>query len=106
MLYELAYKADVEWVVFTCGSSTPTGRGSKCAAWFLEHVRNTAGDENMQVMVLEGGVKGWVKAGPEYVGFMDGYKEEHWRDLFGTEEVGKDAVASSSGGAAVSQAAG
>ena len=84
MLYELAYKADMEWVVFTCGSSN--GRGPRCAAWFLDHVRNTAEDENMQVMVLEGGVKGWVKAGPQYVQLMDGYREEHWRELFEREE--------------------
>lgn len=34
------------------GSSN--GRGPRCAAWFLQYVREVAGDENMQVMTLEG----------------------------------------------------
>ena len=84
MLYELAYKADMEWVVFTCGSSQ--GRGPRCAAWFLEFVREVAEDSDMQVMVLEGGVKGWVKAGPQYTQLMDGYKEGYWKELFAEEE--------------------
>lgn len=91
MLYELAYKADMEWVVFTCSSSN--GRGPRCAAWFLEHVRNTAGDQDMQVMVLEGGVKGWVKGGEQYTRLMDGYQQEHWTDLFAEEEKTKQANA-------------
>lgn len=80
----------MEWVVFTCGSSN--GRGPRCAGWFLEHVRNTAQDKNMQVMVLEGGIKGWVKAGPEYIRLMDGFREQHWRQLFEQEEGGSDFV--------------
>ncbi|KAK4550161.1 hypothetical protein LTR36_003128 [Oleoguttula mirabilis] len=91
MLYEMAYKADIEWVVFTCGSSS--GRGPRCAAWFLEHVRDVAEDNDMQVMVLEGGVKGWVKAGPQYTQFMDGYRESYWTDLFAEEERSKEAKA-------------
>lgn len=68
MLYELAYKAGMEWVVFTCGDSS--GRGPRCAGWFLDHVRNTVQDQDMQVLVLEGGVKGWVKGGREYWQYM------------------------------------
>ncbi|KJX94130.1 hypothetical protein TI39_contig4215g00011 [Zymoseptoria brevis] len=89
-LYELAYKADIEWVVFTCGSSN--GRGPRCAGWFLDHVRKTAGDENMQVCVLEGGVKGWVKAGEEYTGLMDGFDGEYWKELFEEEEKKKQGI--------------
>ena len=84
MLYELAYKADIEWVVFTCGSSN--GRAPRCAAWFLEHVRNVAEDQDMQVMVLEGGVKGWVRGGEQFTGLMDGFREEYWREVFEKEE--------------------
>lgn len=51
ILYELAFKSGMEWVVFTCGSSN--GRGPRCAAWFLEHVRNVAEDNDMNVTVLE-----------------------------------------------------
>ena len=86
MLYELCYKAGMEWVVFTCGSSN--GRGPRCAGWFLEHVRNVAEDNDMQVMVLEGGVKGWVKAGPQYIQLMDGFQEEHWEEHFAQEAPG------------------
>lgn len=39
----------------------------------------------MQVMVLEGGVKGWVKAGPEFTQLMDGFKSDYWKDLFEQE---------------------
>ncbi|OTA19335.1 hypothetical protein BTJ68_15243 [Hortaea werneckii EXF-2000] len=84
VLYELAYKSDIEWVVFTCGSSS--GRGPRCAAWFLDHVRNTAGDENMQVLVLEGGVKGWVKGGPQFTALMDGFRGDYWEGVFAEEE--------------------
>ena len=87
MLYELCYKADIEWVVFTCGSSS--GRGPRCAAWFLDWVRNVAGDDDMGVMVLEGGVKGWVKAGSQYTQFVDGYREGYWKELLAEEEKSK-----------------
>ena len=75
----MCYKADIEWVVFTCGSSN--GRGPRCAAWFLDHVRNTAEDTDMQVMVLEGGVKGWVKAGAPFTEAMDGYDPGYWKQF-------------------------
>jgi arsenical-resistance protein 2 len=87
MLYELCYKADIEWVVFTCGSSN--GRGPRCAGWFLDHVRGTAEDGDMQVMVLEGGVKGWVKGGEQYTRLMDGFRHEYWEKLFAEEEQKK-----------------
>lgn len=80
----------MEWVVFTCNSCSPGGRGPRCAAWFLEHVRNVAEDNNMQVMALEGGIKGWVKAGPEYTQLVDGYKEDYWKDMFENEQPAKD----------------
>jgi arsenical-resistance protein 2 len=41
----------------------------------------------MQVLVLEGGVKGWVKSGDRFTGLMDGYRKEYWEDLFKEEEV-------------------
>jgi len=31
-----------------------------------------------KVYVLEGGIKGWVAAGPEYIQFMDAYVESAW----------------------------
>lgn len=35
----------------------------------------------MQVMTLEGGIKGWVKAGPQYIKLMDGFNAAHWEKL-------------------------
>ena len=32
----------------------------------------------MQVMSLEGGMKGWVNAGTEYTQLMDGYQPQYW----------------------------
>ncbi|THX80888.1 hypothetical protein D6D04_04350 [Aureobasidium pullulans] len=98
MLYELAYKADIEWVVFTSSDliviatgGSSNGRAPRCAAWFKEFI-DAAGDEQMQSMVLEGGVKGWVKSGPQFTRLMDGYKEPHWQDLFAQEEAKKSAA--------------
>jgi len=39
----------------------------------------------MQVLVLEGGVKGWVKGGDRFTGLMDGYRQEYWEELFKQE---------------------
>lgn len=86
----------MEWVVFTCNSCSPGGRGPRCAAWFLEHVRNVAEDTDMQVMALEGGIKGWVQAGPEYVNLMDGYNEEYWKELLGKSQEPKNQNATAS----------
>ncbi|CAK4030895.1 Hypothetical predicted protein [Lecanosticta acicola] len=85
ILYELAYKSDMEWVVFTCGSCKEGSRGARCAAWFLDHVRNTAQDDDMQVMVLEGGMKGWIRAGAQYTQFVDGYDPEYWKGQLGED---------------------
>jgi hypothetical protein len=62
------------------------GRGPRCASWFLEHVREVAGDNDMQVLVLEGGVKGWVQGGPRFTSLMDGFKAEHWEEVLKGEE--------------------
>lgn len=32
----------------------------------------------MQSLILEGGIKGWAKAGPEFVARMDEYDEAVW----------------------------
>ncbi len=56
----------------------------------------------MQIMVLESGVKGWVKAGQQYTQFMDGFRPEYWEQLFAEEEKTKqtkaDTDASGTGG--------
>jgi hypothetical protein len=40
----------------------------------------------MQVLVLEGGVKGWVQGGPRFTSLMDGFKPELWEGLLAEEE--------------------
>lgn len=51
----------------------------------------------MQVLVLEGGIKGWVASGPQYIQLMDGYREEHWNQLLAPEEAQEgEAVAGNS----------
>jgi arsenical-resistance protein 2 len=52
----------------------------------------------MNVMVLEGGVKGWVKAGPQFTQLMDGYREDYWQELFAEEEAKKDGTSSAAAG--------
>jgi arsenical-resistance protein 2 len=52
-------------------------------------VREVAGDNDMQVLVLEGGVKGWVKSGDRFTGLMDGYRKEYWEEVFREEEEEK-----------------
>ena len=44
-------------------------------------------------MVLEGGVKGWVKGGPEYTQLMDGFQPEYWEKLFAEEDKSKQVQA-------------
>lgn len=73
------------WIYDLICIGSSNGRGPRCAAWFLEHVRAT-GDEDMQVMTLEGGMKGWVKAGPQFTRLLDGYKPQYWEELFAQEE--------------------
>lgn len=51
----------------------------------MEHVR-AIGDDDMGVMVLEGGIKGWVKSGDNFTRLMDGYREDYWTKMFAEEE--------------------
>jgi arsenical-resistance protein 2 len=53
-------------------------------------VREVAGDNDMQVLVLEGGVKGWVKGGERFTGLMDGFRGEWWEGVFREEEEGEE----------------
>lgn len=45
----------------------------------------------MNVLVLEGGVKGWVKRGPQFTNLMDGFDGEYWTEVFEQEEKAKEA---------------
>lgn len=43
----------------------------------------------MQALVLDGGIKGWVASGDEYVKCMTGYDKQVWQDEKKVEAIGK-----------------
>ncbi|KAH8160972.1 hypothetical protein CIB48_g7279 [Xylaria polymorpha] len=67
-LYQLFKNAGIRHVIWYCGSSA--GRGTRTAAWFNDHIQEQ-GDEQMQSVILAGGIKGWATAGGDFVKFMD-----------------------------------
>lgn len=73
--YSIFKAAGISKVIWWCGSSN--GRGPRCAGWFADYVSERL-DADMQSIVLEGGIKGWVQAGPEYVARMQEYDASKW----------------------------
>jgi len=78
VLFNLCKRAGVKKVAFYCGSSN--GRGPRCSGWFADYIAES-GDDQMQSLTLEGGIKGWVKAGGLYTQHMDGFEPEYWRQF-------------------------
>ncbi|KAI9826199.1 MAG: hypothetical protein M1826_006714 [Phylliscum demangeonii] len=76
-LYTLFKAAGVGMVIWYCGSSQ--GRGPRAAAWFDDLLQDRA-DSSMKSVVLAGGIKGWVGAGPECVALMRGYQSGAWEE--------------------------
>ncbi|KAI0912756.1 Rhodanese-like domain-containing protein [Ustulina deusta] len=74
-LYQLFKNAGIQYIIWYCGSSA--GRGTRTAAWFNDHIQEQ-GDNNMKSVILTGGIKGWAKAGKDFVELMDGYVPEYW----------------------------
>lgn len=76
-LLDMCDRGKFEKVIFYCGSST--GRGPRCAGWmqdYIDDISKFGRRSELKVLVLKGGVKGWVK---EFEGaMMDGYVEEKW----------------------------
>ncbi|KAF1809664.1 Rhodanese-like protein [Eremomyces bilateralis CBS 781.70] len=70
-------------VVFFCGSCG--SRGPRAAGWFADYVAQRAQEdgipESIKVYTLEGGIKGWVKGGPEYIQFMDAFEPTYWKPV-------------------------
>ncbi|TGZ81176.1 Rhodanese-like protein [Ascodesmis nigricans] len=75
VLYTLFKSAGVKQVIFYCGSSG--GRGSRAASWFQDYL-NAEGEKEMKSVALEGGIKGWVGSGEEYVKEILGYDAAAW----------------------------
>ncbi|OCL11029.1 Rhodanese-like protein [Glonium stellatum] len=78
VLYDLCKRAAVKKVAFYCGSSN--GRGPRCSGWFADYITEK-GDDSIQSMTLEGGIKGWVKAGENFTQNVDGYEPEYWKQF-------------------------
>ncbi|KAJ5195080.1 arsenate reductase (Arc2) [Penicillium cinerascens] len=74
-LYTLLKSGGVENVIWYCGSCG--GRGPRAAAWFADYLVEKR-DSTMKSMILEGGIKGWAAAGPEYTELMDEYDASVW----------------------------
>jgi arsenical-resistance protein 2 len=67
----------------------------RCAAWFADYISENGetadyiddtedtGVEttDIQALTLEGGIKGWVKAGADYTLEVDGYEPEYWKQF-------------------------
>lgn len=60
------------------GSSN--GRGPRCSGWFADYI-SEQGNQDIQSLTLEGGIKGWVKAGDEYTTHIDGFEPEYWKQF-------------------------
>ncbi|KAF3046520.1 hypothetical protein E8E12_010489 [Didymella heteroderae] len=75
VLFDLCKRAGVKRVAFYCGSSN--GRGPRCSGWFADYIAEK-GTSQIKALTLEGGIKGWVKAGESYTQQMEGFEPEYW----------------------------
>jgi len=95
-LYSLVSNSTAKYVIWYCGefyfvdmitpssgaytdfrSGSSAGRGTRAAGWFLDHLEDQH-DTEVKSLVLSGGIKGWVAAGPEYTSLMNGYDASVW----------------------------
>ncbi|EEH18066.1 hypothetical protein PABG_00629 [Paracoccidioides brasiliensis Pb03] len=78
VLYTIFKNAGTKKVIWYCGSSA--GRGTRAGGLFADYITEKEGEgaQGIQSLVLEGGIKGWVGAGPEYVERVDGYEASVW----------------------------
>ncbi|OAX82381.1 hypothetical protein ACJ72_03267 [Emergomyces africanus] len=78
-LYAIFKQAGVKKVIWYCGSSH--GRGTRASGWFADYILEKEGESagGMQSLVLEGGIKGWVGAGEEYVAQIVGCEASAWK---------------------------
>jgi len=79
-LLDLCDRAGIKQVIFYCGSSN--GRGPRCASWFQDYIDDIAKfsrRSSLKVLVLTGGIKGWVK---EFEGsMMEEFDEKYWEQF-------------------------
>jgi len=79
-LFDLCDRASIKQVIFYCGSSS--GRGPRCASWMQDYIDDIAKfgkHPAMKVLVLKGGIKGWVR---DFGGSMvEGFEEKYWEQF-------------------------
>lgn len=66
-IYQLCKSSGKTRIVIHCWSSRQ--RAVKVAGWFFD-ILKAHNDEDIQVFVLEGGIKGWVNGGKQYTDLM------------------------------------
>jgi hypothetical protein len=58
------------------------GRGPRCANWmqdYIDDVSKFGRKTSLQVLILKGGIKGWVK---DFEGsLMEGFEEKYWEQF-------------------------
>ena len=54
------------------------GRGTRVAGWFSDYLKEKQ-NASIKSFILEGGVKGWAAAGPEYIQWMDEFDASVWK---------------------------
>ncbi|KAL2210150.1 Rhodanese-like protein [Sarocladium strictum] len=74
-IFQMVKAAGIKQVIFYCGSCN--GRGPRAAGWFGDYLAEQE-YQGAQSMILTGGIKGWAKAGQEYVGLMDEFEASVW----------------------------
>ncbi|EEU40605.1 uncharacterized protein NECHADRAFT_19682, partial [Fusarium vanettenii 77-13-4] len=74
-LYDMFKARGLRKVIWYCSSSR--GRGPRAAGWFSDYIAS-CGDNEMESVVLQGGIKGWATAGDKFVEWMDEYDPCFW----------------------------
>lgn len=97
-LYTVFKTAGVKQVIFYCGTymrfeddaaqkkihahkectGSSAGRGSRAASWLQDYL-NAQGEKELKSVALEGGIKGWIKAGEKYIQEVVGYDAAAWK---------------------------
>ncbi|KAH6990094.1 Rhodanese-like domain-containing protein [Ilyonectria destructans] len=74
-IYHMFKAAGLRKVIWYCSSSR--GRGPRAAGWLRDYIADS-GDEDMESLILVGGIKGWVTAGGEFLEWMNAYDTAAW----------------------------
>ena len=70
-------QAHANFYLIDAGASQ--GRGPRCAGWMQDYINEVGAQDEMEALVLKGGVKGWVK---EFGGeLMDFYEPAYWEQF-------------------------